>query len=85
MIELIQDDLKKMNYAVTMFTDLANLYRRKKINAETCANYFENLMSEIYGYQDLENASKILVDLLQEYEIKPNFYVESIHGQESKK
>lgn len=85
MTGIIQDDLKKMNYFATMQTDLANLYRDGKIDAKTCADWFVSLLTEVYGYQQLDHASEALGRLLQKHGEEVNFWVESIHGKDKAK
>jgi hypothetical protein len=82
MIKTIQDDPKKMNMVITMFTDLANMYREFKnengdsgFNAEETADIFSDLMSTIFGQQNLELANEMFAETLIAHKRAPNFWI----------
>lgn len=84
MIKPIQSDPDKMSLVVTMFTDVANMYREQKYNEarpeesyspEQTASMFVDLMTVVFGQQDLDRGAKILADSLIRRGRKPNFYI----------
>lgn len=80
----IQSDPDKMSLVITMFTDVANMYREQKYNdatpetsysPEQTAGMFVDLMTVVFGQQNLDLGAKLLADSLIRRGRLPSFYI----------